>query len=94
MYNERKLVEIRGALCKPTLANTPRAGLDGPGHASCIQGRVIPSPHMLVLATSERFLPARGTFRTILTSEPLVATNAGTHHSLVANTSRCGEGIK
>jgi hypothetical protein len=31
--------------------------------------RVLPSPHMLVLATSERFLPAGGTFRVILASE-------------------------
>jgi hypothetical protein len=30
---------------------------------------VIPSPHLLVMATNERFLPARGTFRTILASE-------------------------
>jgi hypothetical protein len=30
---------------------------------------VIPSPHMLVLATSEQFLLARGTFRVILASE-------------------------
>jgi hypothetical protein len=29
----------------------------------------IPSPHLLVLATSERFLLARGTFRAILASE-------------------------
>ena len=30
---------------------------------------VIPSPHLLVLATSERFLPAGGTFRAILANE-------------------------
>jgi hypothetical protein len=30
---------------------------------------IIPSPHLLVLATTERFLPARGTFRAILASE-------------------------
>jgi hypothetical protein len=31
---------------------------------------LIPSPHLLVLATSERFLAtSRGTFRTILASE-------------------------
>ena len=30
---------------------------------------IIPSPHMLVSATCERFLPARGTFRAILASE-------------------------
>ena len=30
---------------------------------------VIPSPHLLVLVTSERFLPTWGTFRTILASE-------------------------
>jgi len=31
--------------------------------------KLIPSPHLLVLATSEQFLPARGTFRAILASE-------------------------
>jgi hypothetical protein len=31
--------------------------------------QLIPSPHLLVLATSEQFLPARGTFRAILASE-------------------------
>jgi hypothetical protein len=38
----------------------------------------------------------KGHFRAILAGdrEPLVATNAGTLHSLVANTSRCGEGIR
>jgi hypothetical protein len=30
---------------------------------------LIPSPHLLVLATSERFLPAWGTFRVNLASE-------------------------
>ena len=30
--------------------------------------RLIPSPNLLVLATSERFLPARGTFKAILAS--------------------------
>ena len=29
----------------------------------------MPSPHMMVLATSEQFLQARGTFRAILASE-------------------------
>jgi hypothetical protein len=33
------------------------------------QTKLIPSPHLLVLATSERFLPAWGTFRAILPSE-------------------------
>jgi hypothetical protein len=32
-------------------------------------GGLIPSPHLLVLATSERFLLARGTFRIMLVSE-------------------------
>jgi hypothetical protein len=50
---------------------------------------LISSPHLLVLATSERFLPARGIFRAILASESRV----GTLRSLVASTSRCGEGI-
>jgi hypothetical protein len=31
--------------------------------------RLIPSPHLLVLATNERFLPAGGIFRAILASE-------------------------
>jgi hypothetical protein len=31
--------------------------------------RLIPSPHQLVMATSERFLPAGGTFRTIVANE-------------------------
>ena len=30
---------------------------------------LMPSPHLLVLATGERFLPAWGTFRAILASE-------------------------
>jgi hypothetical protein len=32
-------------------------------------GTLIYSPHLLVWATSERFLPAEGTFRVILASE-------------------------
>jgi hypothetical protein len=31
--------------------------------------KLLPSPHLLVLATSEQFLPVGGTFRVILASE-------------------------
>ena len=75
-------------------------GLSQPhGHGSWLMcevtlrvNQLIPSPHLLVLATNERSLPAWGTFRAILASEshrlqPMVVL------SLVANTIRCGEGI-
>jgi hypothetical protein len=54
------------------------------------QNVVIPSPHLLVLATSERRVPTRLSLAKIALKMPL----AGRNRSLVANTSRCGEDIK
>jgi hypothetical protein len=48
---------------------------------------LIHSPHLLVRATSERFLPTGGTFSKW---EPLVATSAGTLRSLVTHTNKFG----
>ena len=64
-------------------------------HLRPISLNLIPSPHLLVLATNERFLPAGGTSKSYFSQwwEALVITNAGTLRSLVANTSRCGESI-
>jgi hypothetical protein len=50
-------------------------------------------PHLLVLATSERFLPAWAIFRVLLVSESMVTIIVGILRSVVASTSRCGEGI-
>ena len=38
-------------------------------HLRCHMGWVIPSSHLLLMVTSERFLPAGDTFRVILASE-------------------------
>ena len=54
---------------------------------------IIAHPHMQVVrATSEQFLPAWGHFWSCFSKwEPLVATGAGTHRSLMARTSKlCG----
>jgi hypothetical protein len=57
-----------------------------------ISGALIHSPHLLVRATGERFLPARGTFTASLASEshwlqPMLILSV-TLHSLVTHTSK------
>ena len=47
----------------------PNNDLDRTSENSAPLQWLIPSPHLLVLATSKRFLPARGTFRAILAGE-------------------------
>ena len=55
------------SLCKRTPVNCFIYLLSRFGHWRW--GALIPSPHLLVLATSERFLPTWGTFRAMLASE-------------------------
>jgi hypothetical protein len=52
---------LRTVLCQPLLVWLYRW--------MHVINNLLPSPHLSVLATSKRFLPARGTFRAILASE-------------------------
>ena len=53
----------------PLLTRTPRAQHGGTEHTSCIHGRVIAHPHLLVRVTNKRFLPTGTAFKIGLASE-------------------------